>query len=146
MDKIKLHEACLQQQKEVVENFESRLKVLKADANANKHSASQTEERMAGKVDMLRNYEKELTFSRMELSSLQSINPTIAHTIVEQGAVVITNKLNFYISISLDKIEIEGATFIGISAKAPIFSAMENKRKGEPFKYNETTYAILEIY
>lgn len=146
MDKRKLYAACILQQKEEVENFESRVNSLKADVNAHEHSASQTEERTAGNLDLLRNYEKELTFSRNEMTHLQSLDPSITHSKIEPGAVVLTDKLNFYISIPLDKIEIDGTTFIGISNRAPIYTAMENKLKGDTFKFNETEYAILDVF
>ena len=145
MDKLKLYEACILQQKEEVENFENRVNSLKTDVNAHEHSASQTEERTAGNLELLRNYEKELTFSRMEMTHLQSLNPSIAHSKIEPGAIVLTNTLNFYISIPLDKIEIDGTTFIGISTRAPIYAAMENKKKGDSFKFNESEYAILDV-
>lgn len=146
IDKQKLYDACLEQQIKEVENFETRVKTLKTDINSHNQSASQTEERKAGQIELLRNYEQELTFSKMEMTQLQSLNPAVASNKVEPGAVVMTKKLNFYISIPTDKIEIDGETFIGISTKAPIYTEMQNKKEGESFTFNETTYTISAIY
>lgn len=146
IDKIKIHAACLEMQKEEVENFESRVKSLKTDVNAHEHSASQTEERTAGNVELLSNYQRELIFSRNELTNLESLNPVVVNNKVEPGAIVMTDKLNFYISIPIDKIDIEGSSFIGISTKAPIYTAMENKKKGDSFTYNDNNYTIVDLY
>ena len=80
------------------------------------------------------------------MTNLQSINPAVVNTKVESGAVVMTNHLNFFISIPIDKIEIEGVSFVGISTKAPIYSEMQGKKKGDTFKFNNMEYSILELY
>lgn len=146
IDKHQLYEACMKQQTEEIESFETRVKTLKTDVNANEQSASQSEERKAGKMEMIRNFEKELTFSLREMNFLKSLNPSITNTKVEPGAVVMTKQLNFYISVPTDKIKIDGETFIGISTKAPIYSVMQDKMKGDSFKFNETEYTILDLY
>lgn len=146
IDKKQIHAFCIKKQEEEVQNFESRVSSLKADVNSHNHSASQTEERTAANVDLLGNYEQELRFSHMEMTNLQSINPAVANTKVESGAVVMTNHLNFFISIPIDKIEIEGVRFVGISTKAPIYTEMQGKKKGDTFKFNNMEYKILELY
>lgn len=145
IDKQKLHDACLLQQKKEVENFENRVVSLKKDLNTFNQSASQSEERSAGKMELLANYEKELNFSQMEMNQLQSLDPSKSNSMVEPGAIVITDQLNFYISIPTDKIEIDGDTFLGISIKAPIYAAMKGKKKGDTFQFNETTYKITDV-
>ena len=88
IDKKQIHAFCIKKQEEEVQNFESRVSSLKADVNSHNESASQTEERTAGNVDLLRNYEQELRFSHMEMTNLQSINPAVVNTKVESGAVI----------------------------------------------------------
>ena len=103
IDKKQIHAFCIKKQEEEVQNFESRVSSLKADVNSHNESASQTEERTAGNVDLLRNYEQELRFSHMEMTNLQSINPAVVNTKVESGAVVMTNHLNFLFKRSIPK-------------------------------------------
>jgi hypothetical protein len=146
IDKHKIFEACLQQQTEEVNNFEARVNSMKSDVDTNEQSASQSEERTAGKLELLSNYEKELTFSRMEMNHLKALKPSITNTKVEPGAIVMTDQLNFYISIPINKIEVDGETFVGISTNAPIYTVMKDKVKGDTFKFNETTYTILNVY
>jgi hypothetical protein len=145
IDKNKIHAISLLKQQEELDNFINRINTLKEDINAKDHSSSQKEERTAGKVDLLHSYERELTFSKMEMSSLQNLDPSIVNTKVEPGAVVMTNLLNFYISIPIDKIEIDGTTYVGISVKAPIYAVMRDKKKGDEFAFNETEYKIIDL-
>lgn len=145
IDKNKIHAICLIKQKEELDSFVTRIQTLKEDIYAKEHSASQKEERTASKVDLLRNYEQELSFSQMEMNNLQNLNPSLITTKVEPGAVVKTNLLNFYISIPIDKIEIDGATFVGISVKAPIYAMMLDKKKGDTFTFNDSEYKIIDL-
>lgn len=146
IDKKALLDACLQMQEKEVENFENRVKALKNDMNAQTESASQGQGGNAGKMELLENYEKELVFSQMELTQLKSLDPSITNTVVEPGAIVMTDRLNFYISIPTDKIVIDDKSFIGISVKSPIYMEMKGCKKGDSFKFNETGYSILDLY
>lgn len=146
INKNKLFEACMVQQKTEVENFENRVTSLKKDLFSNKESASQGEGGNAGRMELLANYEKELAFSQMEMNQLKSLNPSVANTVAELGAIVMTDKLNFYISIPTDKIEINEESFIGISVKSPIYKMMQGKKAGDSFEFNETAYTIHNVY
>lgn len=138
--------ACLQKQEELIKNFESRVNVSAADAYNNNESASQSEDRTAGKIELLSTFNNELAFARTEINFLKSLNPAKQNKKVEPGAVVITNHLNFFIGVSSEKIEVGGEDVFGISTKAPIYSYMQDKEKGDSFKYNEKVYEIQEIY
>ncbi len=145
VNKNELFEACMEQQRKEVENFENRISTLKKDMFENKESASQSGEGNAGKMELLANYEKELAFSQMEMNQLKSLTPSIANSIVELGAIVMTDHLNFYISVPTDKIEMDSVSVIGISIKSPIYTVMQGKKKGDTFKFNETVYTILNV-
>ena len=144
--KNQILEACKQKQQELIENFEKRVKDLKEDAFDDKESASQSEERNVSKVEMLRTFESELAFARTEMGILKSLDPSKEKTRIEQGAVVFTNKLAFFIGVSSEKIEVDGEMIYGISTQAPIYSAMDNLEKGAKFKYNNTEYEIENVY
>ncbi|MEO7309403.1 MAG: hypothetical protein ABIX01_03320 [Chitinophagaceae bacterium] len=137
---------CIQKQEEQVENFDSRVNSMKLDINNKDYSASQSEDRQAGKTELLRIYERELTFSTNDLNTLQSIDPTVEYSTVQPGALVTTDQLLFFIAISTEKFEIGGATVIGISARAPIYQAMLGLAKGDSFKFNDMDYLIEALY
>ncbi len=146
IDKQEVLNICIQKQEEQVENFSSRVASIKSDINNKTYSASQSEDRKAGKTEMMRIYEKELNFSTADLDYLKELNATTENTKVEPGALVFTKQLVFYVAISTEKFEIEGDTVVGISARAPIYKAMLGLAKGESFKFNEAEYLIEELY
>jgi len=146
VNKKLVFEACMEQQTKEVENFENRVNSLKKDMFSNTESASQGGGGNAGKMELLANYEKELTFSRMEMNQLKSLDPSVVSSVIEPGAIVMTDHLNFYISVPTDKMEINSESFIGISVKSPIYTVMKGKKKGDEFAFNETKYSILDVY
>lgn len=141
-----IHKASLTLQQDLIDNFSSRLKILEADAAHRSSMASQTENRSASKAELINNLGKELNFAQREMFFLNNLDPLKTSDTVEPGAVVVTNKLTFYISASIERFDVDGNEFFGISVKAPIYAEMAGLKKGAMFKYNETEYEILDIF
>ena len=138
-------DASLQKQEELVKSFEGRVDMMKADTYSQDQSDSQSEDRTAGKVDLLSTYKTELAFARQEMEHLKSLDASAESTKVEPGAVVLTNRMNFFIGVSSEKLTIDGEEIYGISTNAPIYQPMAGLEKGAKFKFNETEYAIEDI-
>lgn len=145
ISKEKVLGACIHKQDELVKNYEDRLNTLKDDAYDQGQSASQSEDRTAGKVDLLNTYKTELVFAQREQSYLQSLDVSGVNTKAEPGALVMTDKLNFFIGVSSEKIEVDGEEIFGISTEAPIYKSMAGLEKGERFKFNDTEYIIQSV-
>ncbi len=64
---------------------------------------------------------------------------------VEEGAIVKIGGRNFVIAVSTTKFTCDDQEYMGISAKAPIFDAMEGKRKGDTFKIGGKSLAIEDV-
>ncbi len=139
-------QTCIDKQHELIANFEYRVAEMKADTMGQTDSASQTEDRTAGKIELLISIEKELAFATMEMGYLKSLNANFENSKVEPGAVVITDQLNFFISVSSEKMEIGGKVFYGISTQAPIYASMQDLKKSEKFEFNKTAYKIEDVY
>lgn len=146
IDKQQVLDICIQKQEEQVQNFDSRVESMKSDINSKTYSASQSEDRKAGKIEMLRIYEKEQAFSKADLDYLKDLDAANTYTKVEPGALVVTDQLVFFVAISTEKFELEGKTVVGISARAPIYKAMQGLANGESFKFNESEYLIEALY
>jgi hypothetical protein len=146
IDKNRILEECRQNQLELIDNYKKREAEINADTFSQNESASQSEDRRAGKYELLKVLGDELAFAQNELAYLDSLDVTKENTHVEPGAIVSTDKLTFFIAISSDKFEIEGVTIVGISTRAPIYSSMKGLQKESSFKFNETTYVIEEVY
>lgn len=143
--KIKIQEACVKKQNELIESFQNRVDSMQADVLEANHSPSQTEDRMGGKVELFNAVGKELDFAIREMDFLETLQPEKECTIVEPGALVVTDKLTLYICVSIEQIEVDGQLIFGISTRAPIYAAMRGLEKGKTFHFNENEYKILDI-
>ena len=139
-------EACLQKQNDLIDGFTNRLEIMETDAVDHDHSPSQSDSRTAGKMELINAIGNELTFAQREMEFLKSLDSSKICDIVEPGAVVITNKMTFYICVSIENFEVAGKDFFGMSYKAPLYAEMRGLKKESSFKYNETEYYILDIY
>ena len=139
-------EACLQKQNDLIVGFTNRLEIMETDAVDHDHSPSQYESRTAGKMELINAIGNELTFAQREMEFLKSLDSSKVCDIVEPGAVVVTNKMTFYICVSIENFEVAGKDFFGMSYKAPLYAEMRGLKKESSFKYNETEYYILDIY
>ena len=146
LDKTNILQACIQKQQELVDSFEERETEMRSDTYNQDGSDSQSEDRKAGKVEVLNALSNELVFAHEELLFLNSLNASKESTTIEPGAVVVTDQLTFFIGVSSEKVEVDGETFFGISTKAPIYANMVGLQKGDSFQYNETKYLIENIY
>ncbi|MCC9167482.1 GreA/GreB family elongation factor [Pontibacter harenae] len=77
---------------------------------------------------------------------LRRVNATKVNTEVSLGAVVFTELQNYFIGVSLGKIEIEGDEFFAISGMSPIYKAMAGKSAGDSFVFRDKEYKILQVY
>jgi hypothetical protein len=146
IDKNLIQDACLQKQTDLIESFRNRLETMESDAFDHDQSPSQSENRTAGKMDLLNAVGKELDFALREMEFLKNLDPSKVSEIVEPGAVVVTNKMTFYICVSIEKFEVEGKELFGMSFKAPLYAVMRGLAKGASFTFNETQYDILDVY
>lgn len=146
IDKNRILEECRQHQLELINNYKEREAEINEDTFSQNESASQSEDRRAGKYELLKVLGDELSFAQKELSYLDSLDVAKESSHVEPGAIVVTGKLTFFIAISSEKIEIDGQTVIGISTKAPIYEKMRGLSKGSSFQFNEMDYVIEDLY
>ncbi|TDG36350.1 hypothetical protein EZJ43_07440 [Pedobacter changchengzhani] len=144
--KTQILKACIQKQQELVDSFKEREAEIHKDAYSQNESDSQTEDRKADKLEVLNAIGNELIFADQELNYLNSMNVMEESKIVESGAVVVTDQITFFISVSSEKVEVDGEVFFGISTNAPIYASMKDLKKGSSFQYNETKYVIEDLY
>lgn len=83
-----------------------------------------------------------------ELKSLQKNLLKVVNTsfdTVQLGAVVLTNKARFYISVSLGEFFYEGDRFYAVSPESPIAQTMMGMKVGSCFTLNNISQEIVEI-
>lgn len=77
---------------------------------------------------------------------LALINPEENHTKVQLGSLVKASTGNFFISISVGKMEIDKDLYFGISPTSPIGQLLMDKTQGEQVIFNGRNISILEIH
>ncbi|MEB2777429.1 hypothetical protein SYJ56_19095 [Algoriphagus sp. D3-2-R+10] len=92
--------------------------------------------------------EEELEFAKEEMRVLNYIKSNLKklHKTPELGAVVVTDKASFFISVSIEEFMVGENRYFGISTQSPIFKAMRGKSRFETFTYGSTDYLIKEIF
>ena len=78
-------------------------------------------------------------------SALVNINPGIITAKILPGSYVKTNKGNFYISVALGKLVIDGETVMAISPQSPLGAKLMGSCVNESVTINAHTYLVESI-
>ena len=138
--------ACLQKQTKQVETLDNKVQRMQADTFGQRASASQCENRSTEKVDMLHAFTNKLRLAKAKLTQLEALDANQASLMVEQGAVVVTNHLSFFIGFASGKIKVEGQDIYVLSTKAPIYAPMRGLKTGDTFTFNGKEFDIKNVY
>lgn len=139
--------ACINRQKELIDNFTAEIEETEAEMNARDNMPSQTDHNPAAEqLTMYNELKKELEFLRYEMRVLENIDLEKEYTEVEPGAVVVTNQRIFFVCVSIEEVEVGDAKVFGLSTEAPIYARMRGKKKGESFEMRGINYQVLDVY
>lgn len=148
--KQRLVEECITRQEMLIEDFRSRIKgLLESGPLGNEeeydNSVLAQHAQSTAEIDSLNDALKFATDELNELIRLQAfVNRPVL--LVSPGAVVVTDRATFFISVSIEQFEVDGEPFVGLSEKSPLYSSMKGKKKGQKFSYNGTGYKITDIF
>lgn len=138
--------ACMIKQEFQIDDFEKEIAALKKEIFGREESQSQGDSSGAARNEVLQRYETELEFLKAEFQTLEGLDVKKQFEEVLPGAVVVTNQRIFFVSVSIEQVEVNGVDIFGLSTKAPIYQALRNKRKGDKFDFNKVNYEILDVY
>lgn len=148
--KKKMLNACIQKHQTVIDDFQQSIKELLGSGgliNEEELDLSQQgfNTEMVQRADAIAD---QLEFANQEMKLLYDMLPTIGYiqNTVQAGSVVITDKMNFFVSTSIEEFEVEGMKVFGLSTASPVFLAMEGKKEGEVFTFKEAKYKIQEVF
>jgi len=77
--------------------------------------------------------------------ALSQITPHLSSPTVVLGSLVLTDKGNFYISISVGKIKAENTEYIAIAPTSPLGAAFMNRKVSESATFNGQVYKITAV-
>lgn len=143
--KLKLHQKCVEKQKEILENAKAAMDEAQIAANeygAPRDRYDSFRAQLLRKRDLhAAQYEKAMN----ELDFLEKLDPTNQNKELTINTLVITNKQRFYVSVGLGKIVLPEGEFYAISPLAPIYQSLKEKTTGSTVVFNGQKITILEL-
>lgn len=146
LSKSSILHACTIKQQMTISDFEKEIARLRSEVTTKDESESQGRRGNSEQNDLLVRVEHELLFLRNELMTLENIDPEEVCEKIEEGAVVVTDQRIFFVSTSIESVEVNGKSVFGLSVHAPIYADMKDKKKGETIEYKGLRYQILDVY
>jgi hypothetical protein len=148
--KKKMLQASIIKQEALINDFKTRIEnILDTAGLGNEEEYDDNElSQKAQASEEINSLNEGLSLANEEMTILQSLWSSVSTNLktASPGAVVVTNRDTFLISVSTEQFEVDGRTFNGISVKSPLYLAMKGKRKGEKFTCRGLTYKILAIF
>jgi hypothetical protein len=143
--KIKLHQKCVEKQKEILENAKAAMDEAQTAANeygAPRDRYDSFRAQLLRKRDLhAAQYEKALN----ELDFLEKLDPSNLNKELTINTLAITSKQKFYVSVGLGKIILTEGEFYAISPLAPIYQALKEKVTGDTVTFNGQKITIVDL-
>lgn len=145
IDKKELIAFCIAQQQQTVET--AKLAMEEAQREANDYGTPKD------RYDGFRNQQlrkrdlqaRQLQQALDNVAILELIDPEILTDKIGLGAIIVTDRMTFFIAIGMGMIQLNGQQIAVISPKVPVYHALRDKTTGETFEFNHQTYKILSI-
>ncbi len=138
--------ACRIKQELTIADFEKEIHNLEKEISVKEDSQVQGDTSAPARNEVREEYEEGLAFLKGEMELLEGIDPNEKKDVVQPGAVVVTDKRIFFVSVSIEEVNVNGEEIFGLSTQAPIYLEMRLKRVGDHFEFNSTKYKILDVY
>ena len=144
--KNELLQACLDHVNKRIASYKSEIETIKESIESNDKSSDEDDDSGNGKLfnDLEKNAQY-LNDASKTLDTLKLINPKISNNNVVLGSLVSTDKGDFFISISVGKIDIESKNYFAISLQSPIGMLLKNKTVNDTIAFNGNSYTIKSI-
>jgi transcription elongation GreA/GreB family factor len=145
--KQKLHNLCHSVLLERVQAIQSALKEA-TDAGNNETKSTSGDKHETGRAMAQLEQEKNAKQLQEALKLLKFFATIPSDKVSDRvsiGSLVKTNKGNFYISVGLGKLELEGMEYYAISAASPMGKALMGKLEGENVSLNGNQLLISRV-
>jgi len=144
--KQKLLQICNERVDKRINDYKEEVNLIKESIASNDKGSSEDDDSGHGKL--LNDLEKNMTYlndAKKTKEYLSTIKTNVESKDAMLGSIVKTNVMDFYISTSIGKIELDDAVFYAISVNSPIGQLLINKPVNTSFEFNQNKYVITEI-
>lgn len=129
-----------------IKDYKNEIELLKESLENNDKPNNEDDDSGNGKL--MNDLEKNIGYlneARKTQEYLKLVKTNLLSPNVALGSLVKTDSLQFFIAISLGKIELDGDTFYVISLQSPIGQLLMQKTVGDRFEFNGTKYTVTEV-
>ena len=144
--KQKLLQICNERVDKRINDYKEEINLIKDSISSNDKGSSEDDDSGSGKL--LNDLEKNMAYlndAKKTKEYLSNIKTNIDSKEAILGSIVKTNMMNFYISTSIGKIDVDDETYYAISVNSPIGQLLINKPVNTRFEFNQNKYIITEI-
>ncbi|MBR9845953.1 MAG: hypothetical protein GYB35_07525 [Algicola sp.] len=144
--KSKLFDLCLVHVNKRIASYKDEIETIKESIDSNDKSTDEDDDSVNGKLmnDLGKNAQYLSDVHKM-FDSIKLINPNTSHQNVVLGSLVKTNSANFFIAVSIGKVEVDDESYFIISKSSPIGQLLLNKVAGDEIAFNDNRYKILDV-
>mgnify|MGYP007068345097 CR=1 FL=1 len=91
-------------------------------------------------------FAEQLQKANQELITLNKIKPDELKSVVEFGAVVITDQQQLFVSVSLGKIVLDDVFYYAVSPNVPVYQALKGLKAGDTARFNNNNIRIIDVF
>lgn len=146
--KQQLYNLCLAYIEQRISTAQQALEMCNSSANEEtKSSAGDKYETTREMIQQeIEKHSASLAEAIKQKQFLQQITTGKRYEKIQPGSLVITDKNNFYISISAGALMLEAKKYLAVSPSSPIGINMIDKQAGNSFVFNNITRTIQEVW
>jgi hypothetical protein len=137
--------SCIEQQEHIASIAKQEMDSAQQQSNdygANVDRYDSYRTKMMRSRDM---YARQYSNAQTGVRYLQDLLKLPPFDTVEHGAVVITDKQRFLLSIGAGKFMVGNDVYFAISAQTPIYAALKGKKVGDTLVFNGQSQTIKEV-
>ena len=145
--KQKLLNTCKEYVNERLDKLRAQIKSLEVSLHSEtKSSAGDKHETGRAMVQLEREKTGQQLFEAEKLEKLISkVNIENPSAFIRLGSLVITSQVNYFIAISVGKLEVENVFYYAISPDTPIGKLLLGKKAEDEVSFNGASFRILKI-
>lgn len=146
MKRTEILTQIIEEQKKVIANINHSVERYAHASDIDEDSTIETEDlsRQAEFKDMQLRYETILKEAQRNLAFLHDEMDS-THSIIENGSIVETENAYIFIGISVPKFKTIEKDIVAVSASAPVYRQMINKKQNDHFEFGNQKYTIIGI-
>ena len=148
MHKEEIYNYCVANLLEKLKGFEKRIQGL-SEALDSESKSSAGDKHETGRAMIQLEREKlgiQLAEAETNYRKILALKNNHSSVIVGVGSLVITNKANYYIAISIGECKLEDERCYCISPQSPIGRLLLGKKLGERIDFNNNISTVLSIF